>query len=224
MPLSCFRPRTADLAYDSTEACRPKPRPRPTNDRPKSSSKFHLHRHSSADSRSSKSSSISNDSISRLPPCSRLSDPSVDAMMMPLPPDPRPSRCLRLSNPKTYGDIVSSMKCEKGCRDWRNFAVFHDDDVDMTKSADDIAKKVAAAYERKFDDVIAGMAHVGVMCAGCCPHGEPRKWGGQAKEKDLQPHYTPYKFTSLGVIERFDVLNYDYDSSFNTHSEHITIH
>jgi hypothetical protein len=69
--------------------------------------------------------------------------------MMPVPAEGRPSRCLRLSNPKTYSDIVSSMKCEKGCRDWRNFAVFYDDDVDEKKSADEIARKVAADYERK---------------------------------------------------------------------------
>lgn len=42
------------------------------------------------------------------------------------------------------------MKCEKGCRDWRNFAVFYDDDVDMNKSADEVAKKVAESYERKW--------------------------------------------------------------------------
>lgn len=69
--------------------------------------------------------------------------------MMPVPPEPRPSRCLRLSQPKTYSAIVDSMKAQKGCRDWRNFAVFHADDVDMSMSAEDVARKRAADYQRK---------------------------------------------------------------------------
>lgn len=69
--------------------------------------------------------------------------------MMPLPPDPRPSRCLRLSHPRIYGNIVADMKETKGCRDWRNFAVFESDDVDMNVSADDYAKRKAADYEKR---------------------------------------------------------------------------
>lgn len=69
--------------------------------------------------------------------------------MMPIPPEPRPSRCLRLSQPRTYGDIVDSMKSSKGCRDWRNFAVFHADEVDMSMSAEDVARRRAADYARK---------------------------------------------------------------------------
>jgi hypothetical protein len=61
--------------------------------------------------------------------------------MMPVPQDPRPSKCLRVSYPRIYGDIVSDMKVAKGCRDWRNFAVFEDDDVDMNVSADHYGKK-----------------------------------------------------------------------------------
>ena len=68
---------------------------------------------------------------------------------MPLPLETRPSYCLRLSQPKTYSNIVDSMKASKGCRDWRNFAVFHPDDVDMSISAEDIARRRAADYERK---------------------------------------------------------------------------
>jgi len=54
-----------------------------------------------------------------------------------------------LSMPKTYADIVEGMKCERGCRAWRDFAVFEDDDVDMTKSAVEVAKQTAARCERK---------------------------------------------------------------------------
>ena len=69
--------------------------------------------------------------------------------MMPVPVEPRPSRCLRLSQPKTYSNIVDSMKAHKGCRDWRNFAVFYADDVDESMSAEDVARRRAADYERK---------------------------------------------------------------------------
>jgi len=40
------------------------------------------------------------------------------------------------------------MKASKGCRDWRNFAVFYDDDVDMSTSADEAARKKALEYQR----------------------------------------------------------------------------
>lgn len=69
--------------------------------------------------------------------------------MMPVPPEPRPSRCLRLSQPKTYGDIIYGMKQCKGCRDWRSFAVFEDDEIDMKVSAVETARKRARDYERK---------------------------------------------------------------------------
>lgn len=68
---------------------------------------------------------------------------------MPVPPEPRPSRCLRLSQPKTYSAIVDSMKAQKGCRDWRSFDVFHADDVDASMSARDVARKRAADCQRK---------------------------------------------------------------------------
>ena len=71
-------------------------------------------------------------------------------MMMPLPLDYRPSHCLRLSHPRVYGNIVSDMKASKGCRDWRNFAVFYDDDVDMSMTADEAAKKKALEYQRQW--------------------------------------------------------------------------
>jgi hypothetical protein len=78
-----------------------------------------------------------------------VSDPKVDALMMALPPEPRPSRCLRMSHPKTYSAIVNSMKATKGCRDWRSFDVFHPDEVDLTISAEEVARKRAADYERR---------------------------------------------------------------------------
>lgn len=97
----------------------------------------------------SRSSTYSNDSISRLPPC-RAADPTIEAMMMPCPPEAaKPSKCLRLSLPRTYADIVSCMKCEKGCRDWRNFAVFFEDDVDGTKTAEEYAQEKRASFEKR---------------------------------------------------------------------------
>ena len=68
---------------------------------------------------------------------------------MPLPHDARPSRCLRLSHPRVYGNLVSDMKTSKGCRDWRNFNVFYDDEIDMSISADEAARKRAIEYQRK---------------------------------------------------------------------------
>jgi len=68
---------------------------------------------------------------------------------MPVPLDPRPSKCLRMSYPRIYGDIVSDMKTAKGCRDWRNFAVFHDNEVDMNVTAEACGKKKAQDFERK---------------------------------------------------------------------------
>ena len=62
-------------------------------------------------------------------------------MMMPVPMEGRPSHCLRLSQPRIYSNIVDSMKKTKGCRDWRNFAVFYDNDVDELMDADDYALK-----------------------------------------------------------------------------------
>jgi len=40
------------------------------------------------------------------------------------------------------------MKAAKGCRDWRNFAVFYDDDVDMSRTADEAARQRAIDYQR----------------------------------------------------------------------------
>jgi hypothetical protein len=70
--------------------------------------------------------------------------------MMPLPADERgPAQCLRVSFPRIYGDIVSDMRIAKGCRDWRNFAVFHDNDVDLNVTAEQYARKKARDYEAK---------------------------------------------------------------------------
>ncbi|KAF2720831.1 hypothetical protein K431DRAFT_200305, partial [Polychaeton citri CBS 116435] len=95
----------------------------------------------------------SNSSISNLPPCAGLSDPRVQAMMMPEPVDAPPSKCLRLSQPKTYGAIVDGMKQCKGCRDWRNFAVFYDNDIDERTSAEILAKQRAREYARKLREL-----------------------------------------------------------------------
>lgn len=59
--------------------------------------------------------------------------------MMALPDEPRPSKCMRLSRPKHYSDIVNAMKECKNSRDWKSFEVFHDLEVDMSKSAEDYA-------------------------------------------------------------------------------------
>lgn len=68
---------------------------------------------------------------------------------MPVPPEhDRESRCLRMSRPGIYGDIVHSMKQSKGCRNWRDFDVFYKDEVDMALSADEVARKRARQYER----------------------------------------------------------------------------
>jgi hypothetical protein len=90
----------------------------------------------------------SNASIAKLPPC-RGSNPVIEAMMMPVPPEPRPSRCLRLSQPKTYSNIVTSMKETRGTRDWRAFDVFPTDDTDDFISADEVARERAADCEKK---------------------------------------------------------------------------
>lgn len=71
-------------------------------------------------------------------------------MMMPSPPDTRnPQRCLRMSHPRLYASIVKEMKTEKGCRDWRNFAVFPEDDVDERYTAEELARKKAQEYQKK---------------------------------------------------------------------------
>lgn len=69
---------------------------------------------------------------------------------MPVPEEKRVSRCLRLSHPKIYSGIVESMKQTKGCRDWRNFDVFHDQEVDMTISAVGLARRRVADFDRKY--------------------------------------------------------------------------
>lgn len=73
--------------------------------------------------------------------------------MMPMPQEARQSRCLRMSHPKIYGDIVNEMKRERKSRAWKDFQVFHTDEVDMTISAVDMAAKKAAQYERMVRDL-----------------------------------------------------------------------
>ena len=140
MPFSCFRASGGNRSEldDLPQAARHVAK--------KSASR--IRRVGSGDTTISSTSTTSNESISRLPPCPRASDPKVEAMMMPLPHDSRPSRCLRLSHPRVYGNLVTDMKASKGCRDWRNFAVFYDDDVDMSMSADEAARKKAIEYQR----------------------------------------------------------------------------
>ena len=141
MPLSCFRAARGNRLEidDLPQAARPVAK--------KAGSR--IRRVGSGDTTISTTSTCSNDSISRLPPCRTSSDPKVEAMMMPLPHDARPSSCLRLSHPRLYGNLVSDMKSSKGCRDWRNFAVFYDDDVDMSTTADEAARKKAIEYQRQ---------------------------------------------------------------------------
>ena len=139
MRLLCFRSADANaLGAEET----------PQAAKPVAKKHSNIRRVGSGGSTLSNASTCSNESISKLPPCRAMSDPKVDAMMMPLPYDPRPSRCLRLSHPRVFGNLVTDMKASKGCRDWRNFAVFYDDDVDMSTSADEAARKKALEYQR----------------------------------------------------------------------------
>jgi len=143
MKLSCFRHSGGNDLDDHLEAARPSTK--------KGGSR--IRRIGSGDTTISTASTSSNLSISKLPPCHRLSDPRVEAMMMPLPRDPRPSKCLRLSHPRVYGNLVTDMKASKGCRDWRNFPVFYDDDVDTSMSADEAARKKAIEYQRQWRQI-----------------------------------------------------------------------
>lgn len=144
MVFSCFRSSVGNDLDAIVEA----PRRVSTNS---SSFKRGIRRIGTDQSSSSASSrSSSNASISKLPPCRRQeSEHIIAAMMMPEPVEPRSSRCLRLSQPKTYSNIITSMKQAQGCRDWRNFDVFHVDDVDDDISADEVARQRAADCDRK---------------------------------------------------------------------------
>ncbi|KAF2769663.1 hypothetical protein EJ03DRAFT_271957 [Teratosphaeria nubilosa] len=133
MRLNCFRPSSGSSTLDLHDG--------PSNLKPRPGSDV---------SRASTISTVTNESISKLPPCKRLSEAQMDAMMMPVPDEPRASRCLRLSHPKTYSGIVEGMKKAKGSRDWRNFAVFYDDEIDEGRSAIEEAQKRAREYERKW--------------------------------------------------------------------------
>ncbi|KAK5171445.1 uncharacterized protein LTR77_004589 [Saxophila tyrrhenica] len=151
MLINCFRGADSK-PVGAIDDHRPQaPRPATLSATPRKSSRF-IKRQGSDESRlssTSTNSTISNESISKLPPCKRGSDPKIEAMMMPLPQDHRPSKCLRLSHPRTYGNLVSDMKRSKGCRDWKNFAVFPTDDVDMSITADEAARQRAIDYQRK---------------------------------------------------------------------------
>ncbi|KAL1586832.1 hypothetical protein WHR41_04492 [Cladosporium halotolerans] len=149
MPFSCFRPSKGATPVEQA------PRPvRPTslthNSRPKFSSFNFRRQDSNSTTNSTPSRASSNESIALLPPCRRESDDKIEALMMPVPPDTRsPQRCLRMSHPRLYASIVKEMKAEKGCRDWRNFAVFPSDDVDEEHTAEELARKKAAEYQKK---------------------------------------------------------------------------
>lgn len=144
MLINCFRPRDSNDGNDD----RPQPARRPAT--AKRASTF-LRRSGTDNSQvSSTSSTISNDSISKLPPCIRTSDPKIEAMMMPVPIEGRPSRCLRLSHPRMYSSLIFDMKQSRGCRTWKDFDVFYADDVDMNVSAVEQARKRAADHEKKW--------------------------------------------------------------------------
>lgn len=146
MLINCFRP-AAKSALGEHDDPHPQPaRPRPN---PRKTATF-LRRSGTDNSRvSSTSSTTSNDSISKLPPCKRRSDAEIDALMMPVPHNERPSRCLRLSHPRVYSSLVAEMKASRGCRNWKDFDVFYADDVDMRVSAVDKARKTAEMHARK---------------------------------------------------------------------------
>lgn len=54
-----------------------------------------------------------------------------------------------MSHPRLYASIVKEMKEQKGCRDWRSFAVFPEDDVDERYTAEELARKKAQEYQKK---------------------------------------------------------------------------
>ena len=58
--------------------------------------------------------------------------------MMPVRVKDKPSRPLRLSQPKNFSDIVHDMKATKKSRDWKAFPVFEDDDF---LPMDEVVKK-----------------------------------------------------------------------------------
>jgi hypothetical protein len=155
MPFSCFRPSTkAEAPVES--APRPVLHTTPSSPRHARFSSFQFRRqnsnNSATDSDRTSSCTSSNTSIALLPPCRRDSDEEckIQAMMMPSPPDTRnPQRCLRMSHPRLYASIVKEMKVEKGCRDWRSFAVFPEDDVDERYTAAELARKKSAEHQKK---------------------------------------------------------------------------
>jgi hypothetical protein len=155
MPFSCFRPSTkAEAPVES--APRPVLHTTPTSPRHARFSSFQFRRqnsnNSATDSDRTSSCTSSNSSIALLPPCRRDSDEEckIQAMMMPSPPDTRnPQRCLRMSHPRLYASIVKEMKVEKGCRDWRSFAVFPEDDVDERYTATELAHKKSQEHQKK---------------------------------------------------------------------------
>lgn len=153
MKFSCFRPVSRDVDADQEEA-------------PRMPRKKTVNRQGSNQSQASRCSTVSNSSISKLPPCKRESDCRIDAMMMPVPPEPRVSRCLRMSHPKIYSGIVDSMKETKGCRDWRKFDVFYTDEVDMTISAPEVGQKRAADHDQKLRDLNSFSSDVGQHVIG----------------------------------------------------------
>lgn len=154
MVISCFRGgRGNSLTIDDD---RPQPARRPTSSRNKVIRT--ISRQGSDSSRISSASTCSNESISKLPPCKRDSDAKIESMMMPVPNDSRPSRCLRLSHPRIYSNLVSDMKSSKGCRNWKDFAVFYNDDVDMNLTADEAAKRRAIEYQRKVRELNCSLA------------------------------------------------------------------
>jgi len=154
MPFSCFRPSKSDSPVEASP--RPVLHSTPTSPRHARFSSFQFRRqnsnNSATDSDRTSSCTSSNTSIALLPPCRRDSDEEckIQAMMMPSPPDTRsPQRCLRMSHPRLYASIVKDMKIEKGCRDWRSFAVFPEDDVDERYTAEELARKKSEEYQKK---------------------------------------------------------------------------
>jgi len=82
-----------------------------------------------------------------------MSEADMEKKLMPVPDEQRQSRSLRFSHPRIYSDIVTDMRLQKGCRDWKNFAVFHNDDVDERISADQYAKRKAVDYEKRLQEL-----------------------------------------------------------------------
>ncbi|KAK5133940.1 hypothetical protein LTR08_007060 [Meristemomyces frigidus] len=128
MVFNCFKAGGSHSLSHELEAPRPLSAGRPRPTKTKSNKHSFMRRNGSA---ISETSTNSNESISKLPQCKGLGCPKIEAMMMAVPTEAKPSMCLRISHPRTYAHIIADMRTAKGCRDWKSFATFEANDVDL---------------------------------------------------------------------------------------------